>query len=128
MLYNVVRIFYLRKKMLYEKTQLMRGTLEGCILKIISRKTTYGYEIIEFLSKNGFENVSEGTIYPLLLRLEKQNYIRSELLPSPLGPKRKYYTVTELGLNYLRDFESCWKKTAASVFNILAEGNDHHEA
>ncbi len=114
--------------MLYEKTQLMRGTLEGCILKIISRKTTYGYEIIESLNQKGFENVSEGTIYPLLLRLEKQNYVSSELLPSPLGPKRKYYTITERGLEYLHDFEKCWVHIAGSVFNILTEGSDKDEA
>ena len=70
----------------------MRGTLEGCILKIISIKTTYGYEIIERLQGFGFVEVAEGTIYPLLLRLEKQGNITAEFMPSPLGPKRKYFT------------------------------------
>lgn len=80
--------------MFYDRSQLMRGTLEGCILKIISEKTTYGYEIMVSLKNKGFEDISEGTIYPLLMRLEKQGSIKSELLPSPLGPKRKYFTVT----------------------------------
>lgn len=56
--------------MIYDKVQLMRGTLEGSILKIISIKTTYGYEIIEKLHEYGFMEVTEDTIYPLLLRLE----------------------------------------------------------
>ena len=73
--------------MIFDRSQLLRGTLEGCILKIISLQTTYGYEIMERLKKNGFDEISEGTIYPLLLRLEKQGSISSSLLPSPLGPR-----------------------------------------
>ena len=76
---------------MYDKSQLMRGTLEGCILQILSRETTYGYQIVTSLTEYGFEDIKEGTIYPLLVRLEKKNYISSTLRPSPLGPRRKYY-------------------------------------
>lgn len=107
--------------MIFDRSQLMRGTLEGCILKIISEKTTYGYEIMMSLKNKGFEDISEGTIYPLLMRLEKQGSISSELLPSPLGPKRKYYTVTEYGRKYLRSFECSWRKISKSVSDILGE-------
>lgn len=104
--------------MVFDKSQLMKGTLEGCILKIISLRTTYGYEIMEHLKKMGFEELSEGTIYPLLLRLEKQGGICSTLLPSPLGPKRKYFTITPSGREYLKSFEECWDKLCRSVNNI----------
>lgn len=57
---------------MYDKSQMMRGTLEGCILKIISVETTYGYEIVMKLQDFGFEDMKEGTIYPLLVRLEKK--------------------------------------------------------
>lgn len=79
--------------MIFDRSQLMRGTLEGCILKIISKKTTYGYEIMMSLKNKGFEDISEGTIYPLLMRLEKQGSISAELLPSPLRTETKilYY-------------------------------------
>ncbi len=60
-----------------DKSQLLRGTLEGCILKIINDKETYGYEIAENLKLYGFKNISEGTIYPLLIRLEKNNFLNS---------------------------------------------------
>ncbi len=106
------------RRMIFDKSQLMKGTLEGCILKIISLRTTYGYEIMEHLKKNGFDDLSEGTIYPLLLRLEKQGGIRSTLLPSPLGPKRKYFTITESGKEYLKSFEDSWDKLYRSVNNI----------
>ncbi len=69
---------------MYDKSQLMRGTLEGCILQILYRETTYGYQIVTSLTEYGFEDIKEGTIYPLLVRLEKKNYISSTLRPSPL--------------------------------------------
>ena len=97
----------------------MRGTLEGCILKIISEKTTYGYEIMVSLKNKGFEDISEGTIYPLLMRLEKQGSVSSKLMSSPLGPKRKYYTITEAGKWYLADFVKSWEEVAGAVDGII---------
>jgi len=105
----------------FDKSQLMRGTLEGCILKIISVRTTYGYEIIELLRTSGFKDVSEGTIYPILMRLLRAGMIVSELLPSPLGPKRKYYTITETGLEYLSSFYSYWTQISTAVAEIFGE-------
>ncbi len=110
--------------MTFDKSQLMRGTLEGCILKIISEKTTYGYEILLSLKTQGFSDISEGTIYPLLLRLEKQGSIVSKLLPSPLGPKRKYYSVTDDGRKYLLSFINSWKQISNSVAEIIGEDEE----
>ena len=56
---------------MYDKAQLLKGLQEGCVLQIINTKDTYGYEIVTTLQKKGFQSVKEGTIYPLLLRLEK---------------------------------------------------------
>ena len=52
-------------------SQMLKGTLEGCVLKVISREETYGYEISQKLRQYGLADISEGTIYPLLLRLER---------------------------------------------------------
>jgi len=103
----------------FDKSQLMRGTLEGCILKIISVKHTYGYEILELLRHGGFSDLAEGTLYPLLLRLEKQGSVCSRLLPSPMGPKRKYFELTEAGRAYLREFEQSWVEVHRSVNRLL---------
>ena len=108
----------------FDRSQLMRGTLEGCILKVIASKTTYGYEILEYLKTHGFSEIAEGTLYPLLLRLEKQGNIVSELLPSPLGPRRKYFSITEKGREYLREFETCWGEIVSSVSSIISGGED----
>jgi PadR family transcriptional regulator PadR len=106
------------EKML-DKSQLMRGTLEGCILKIISVEVTYGYEIMERLISFGFDDIREGTIYPLLLRLEKKNFISSEFRASPLGPNRKYYSITEEGIANLNSFEEAWNDISKAVNKIF---------
>ena len=59
-------------------TQILKGILEGCILSIISKKETYGYELLIKLKNDGFDDMVEGTVYPLLLRLEKKEFIISE--------------------------------------------------
>ena len=113
---------------MYDKSQMMRGTLEGCILKIISVETTYGYEIVMKLQDFGFEDMKEGTIYPLLVRLEKKKMISSEFRPSPLGPSRKYYSLTEAGREQLREFEICWRSVSDTVESILMMQEKRGEA
>jgi len=105
------------------KTQLLKGILEPCILKIISRKEVYGYEITKILNDNGMESITLGTIYPLLSRLEKQNYITSHKIKSELGPDRKYYDITVSGLIYLNEFNADWVKLDNAV-NKIFDDND----
>ena len=104
---------------MFDKSQLMRGTLEGCILKVIAAETTYGYEIMEKLVRHGFDDIREGTIYPLLVRLEKKELITSEIKPSPLGPSRKYYSITQEGRYLLNSFAECWESVSKAVETIL---------
>lgn len=104
---------------MYDKSKLHRGVLEGSILKIISLEEVYGYRIILILHDFGFYNINEGTIYPLLMRLEKKGYINSIFRKSPKGPKRKFYTVTKLGKENLSSFEEQWKHISNSVDKIL---------
>lgn len=111
---------------MYDKSQLMRGTLEGCILKILSEEVTYGYEIVTRLEQYGFMDIREGTIYPLLVRLEKKGYIRSEFRPSPFGPSRKYYELTAQGEEYLEEFIACWNEVAEAMEQILGRKGDGH--
>ncbi|AOT72300.1 PadR family transcriptional regulator [Geosporobacter ferrireducens] len=102
-----------------DRSQLMRGTLEGCIVKIISEEETYGYEIVSRLRTYGFEDVGEGSTYPILVRLEKKKIISSIYKESPLGPKRKYYFLTDMGKEFLREFEIVWNNVKNSVDRIM---------
>lgn len=87
-----------------QDTQLLKGILEGCVLGIIAKKETYGYEILQSLESYGFDGIGEGTLYPVLTRLDKNGYILARKAQSPLGPVRKYYSITEKGLIYYKLF------------------------
>lgn len=102
-----------------DKAQLMKGILEGCILKIIEREETYGYEIVSRLQEYGFSDAKEGTLYPLLLRLEKKKLIKGTFKESPLGPKRKYYALTDEGKKYVVQFYTAWQEISESVKQIF---------
>ena len=56
-------------------TEMLKGSLEGCVLEIISRRETYGYEITRRLNELGFTEVVEGTVYTILVRLEKKKLV-----------------------------------------------------
>ena len=98
---------------------MMKGILEGCILKVIGDKETYGYEIVDQMQKYGFEEMKEGTLYPLLLRLEKKKYIAAAFKESPMGPKRKYYHLTKEGEAYVREFDDAWEQLKRSVDQVM---------
>ena len=102
-------------------SQLLKGTLEGCILAAIRQKPTYGYEIAQTLAACGFGQIAEGTIYPLLLRLEKNGAVRAETRPSPLGPSRKYYSLTQAGEQALADFMASYAELGRAVDCLLAK-------
>lgn len=102
-----------------DRSQLMRGTLEGCIVKIISKEETYGYEIVTRLNEYGFQEVKEGSTYPILVRLEKKKIISSIYKESPLGPKRKYYFLTDDGEKFLKEFEEVWDEVKESVDRVM---------
>lgn len=89
-------------------TEMLKGVLEGCVLEIISRKETYGYEIVKTLNALGFEDVVEGTVYTILIRLEKNKLVDIEKKPSEIGPPRKFYSLNEEGWRELSMFWEKW--------------------
>ncbi|GMQ56346.1 PadR family transcriptional regulator [Vallitalea sediminicola] len=106
-----------------DKAQLLKGILDGCILQIIQRKETYGYKITEELNEKGFSDLNEGTVYPILVRLEKKGLINSSSRVSPLGPRRKYFKLSEEGSIYLIEFKNLWDGISGAVNEILEEGD-----
>jgi DNA-binding PadR family transcriptional regulator len=99
---------------------MLKGCLEGCVLEIISRGETYGYEITKRLNALGFTDVVDGTTYTILIRLEKNKLVNIEKKPSDMGPPRKFFTLNDAGRGELRRF---WEKWAfvASKINQLKE-------
>ncbi len=93
--------------MLEDLTEMLKGVLEGCVLEIINRGETYGYEITRRLNALGFTEVVDGTVYTILVRLEKNKLVDIEKKPSDMGPPRKFFTLNDAGRAELRKF---WKK------------------
>lgn len=102
-----------------DESQLLKGILEGCILKIISLEETYGYDIIIKLNDAGFHNVIEGTLYPILTRLEKKGSIHCRKAKSPLGPARKYFSITPQGVEALKTYLSMYQDVVSKANAIL---------
>lgn len=110
-----------------EESQLLKGILEGCILAIIAKGETYGYEIISVLTRYGFNDIQDGTLYPVLTRLEKKKNISCRIGESPLGPKRKYFSVTDSGKEYLKQFKESFSSItgrASAIIENMEVGDD----
>jgi PadR family transcriptional regulator PadR len=105
------------------RSQLLKGVLDGCVLSIIEKETVYGYELSKKLQEAGLDEVSEGTIYPVLLRLQKNGYIRGDMRPSESGPNRKYYSLTDEGLAALNELVVEWTRIAGPVTLLMKRGN-----
>ncbi|WP_028777979.1 PadR family transcriptional regulator [Shimazuella kribbensis] len=103
-------------------TEMLKGVLEGCVLEIIDRKETYGYEIVRRLNSLGFADVVEGTVYTILLRLEKNKLVDIQKKPSEIGPPRKFYTLNNAGRKQLQTFWRKWDFIASKINELKMKG------
>ncbi|MHC1695680.1 MAG: PadR family transcriptional regulator [Eubacteriales bacterium] len=99
-------------------TEMLKGVLEGCVLEIISRGETYGYEITRRLNSLGFTDVVDGTVYTILVRLEKNNLVDIEKKPSDLGPPRKFYKLNQAGHEEKRRFWEKWEFISSKISEL----------
>lgn len=110
--------------MLENLTEMLKGVLEGCVLEIISRKETYGYEITRQLNALGFTEVVDGTVYTILLRLEKNKLVVITQKPSDVGPPRKFFALNDAGREQLRKFWEKWAFIASKINQLREEQAD----
>lgn len=119
-LFNTLAIQDSEKRCTYlSNTQMLKGILDGCLLAIIQEGEVYGYELAEKLETYGFQQTSEGTIYPLLIRMQKEELVTTTLKKSTAGPRRKYYSLTKKGEEELEAFIERWSQLSRSVDQIL---------
>jgi PadR family transcriptional regulator PadR len=102
-------------------TEMLKGTLEGCVLEIIAGEETYGYAITRRLNELGFDDVIEGTVYTILLRLERNGLVQVTKRPSEVGPPRKFYALNDAGREQLARFWTKWRYVSARI-DSLKEG------
>ena len=107
--------------------QFKKGVLELCVLVLLDKQDRYGYELVRNIS-NRIE-ISEGSVYPLLRRLTKEEYFTTYLQESSEGPSRKYYTLTDKGRTYLYQLLEEWNEFSQGVNQLIKEGvsNDENE-
>ena len=101
-------------------TEMLKGVLEGCVLEIISNEEVYGYEITRRLNALGFSDVVDGTVYTILVRLEKNKLVETTKKPSDMGPQRKFFKLNYAGREELKKFWAKWEFVSTKI-NELKE-------
>jgi len=107
------------------RREIRRGVLKMCVLLLLSRREMYGYEISKALETFGGDvlHVDEGTLYPLLRRLENDEYVTAEWRFSD-GKARRYYRITQKGSLFLDAIKNFWRRLIDAVDRIM-EGEKH---
>jgi PadR family transcriptional regulator, regulatory protein PadR len=101
-------------------SQLLRGTLEFCVLALLRDRERYGFELVRTLGEADGLVTSEGTIYPLLSRLRRDGLVETSWRESDAGPPRRYYRLTRAGRRALGEFTDDWARFRDAVDQILA--------
>ena len=105
-----------------QATEMLKGTLEGIVLAILSGRPAYGYEITAWLRDKGFSDIAEGTVYALLIRIEQRGLVDVEKVPSEKGPPRKVYSLNAQGQAQLDEFWTTWTFLADQLDRLHDEG------
>ncbi len=96
------------------QSQMRKGVLEFCILSIIRQGEVYPSDLVDRM-KSANLNILEGTLYPLLTRLKNAGLLNYRWVESNSGPPRKYFVMTDLGLEFYGELERTWKELADAV-------------
>ena len=106
-----------------QETEMLKGTLEGIVLALLSGRSAYGYEITAWLRDQGFSDIAEGTVYALLIRIEQRGLVDVEKVPSEKGPPRKVYSLNDRGRAQLKDFWRTWSFLQARIEQLREGGS-----
>jgi PadR family transcriptional regulator PadR len=101
------------------RTELLRGVLDLCLLAVMDEGPAYGYEMTKRLRDRGLATVGEGSIYPLLGRLEREGLVETYRAASKGGPPRKYYSPSSAGRIALAVGVSEWRAARDSIDAVL---------
>ena len=102
------------------RSQLLRGVLDLCLLAVVEEEPAYGYEMTKRLRARGLSIVGEGSVYPLLGRLERNGLVDTYRAASNGGPPRKYYRLTRDGQRALAAGVSEWRAARDAVDAVLS--------
>jgi PadR family transcriptional regulator, regulatory protein PadR len=105
-----------------QMTEMLKGTLEGVVLAILSLRPAHGYDITARLREQGFSDIAEGTVYALLVRFEQKGFVDVEKIQSDKGPPRKVYSLNAQGQEYLEEFWRTWRFLAERLEQLHEGG------
>jgi PadR family transcriptional regulator, regulatory protein PadR len=100
--------------------QLLKGVLPMLVLAVLTERESYGYELVTRLQEAGLDDMSAGTVYPVLNRLERDGLVASRLVASSAGPARKYYVPTVDGATELTRVAQAWAALGRTAADLLA--------
>ena len=103
------------------RSQWLRGVLDLTVLALLRNGEAYGYELAQALDDRGLDQIQGGTLYPVLLRMERLDLVTSMWRTSRSGPARKYYRLTERGVATLERGAADWSVFVGRVSGILSE-------
>jgi PadR family transcriptional regulator PadR len=101
--------------------QLLKGVLSLLLLCLLAERESYGYEVVQRLQDLGLGGINEGSVYPALARLEREQKVASRLVASRSGPARKYYRPTAAGCRALASGAASWFALVDVVNPVLAQ-------
>lgn len=94
------------------------------VLATLTAEESYGYQLVDRLRAAGLAELTTGTVYPVLNRLEREGQVRSRLVPSTTGPARKYYRPTADGADALHRAAEAWSALTGTVTTVLTGAGD----
>jgi len=103
-------------------TQLRKGLLEVCLLNVLRRGESYGYEIVQELKRIEELAVSESTVYPILSRLRNEGLLKVRDVPSPAGPPRRYFSLTVAGKLRVAEMNAYWELLGQAMGKLIKGG------
>ena len=105
-----------------ERSDLLQGTLDVLILKVVALGPIHGYAIARRLQQmsNAVLQVQQGSLYPALHRLEKRGWLRAEWSPSDTGREARFYSLTRPGRKQLQEQRANWDRLSAAISGVLS--------
>ncbi len=104
-----------------DRSQLLRGALDGAVLAVTSEDDAYGYDVLRRLRGAGLAEVGDASVYGTLRRLYTAGALTSYMVPSEEGPARRYYGITDLGRDQLAESRTVWQEFSQALGALLDE-------
>jgi len=109
-------------------TQLRKGLVELCVMRLLDANEAYGYQILQQLNAATGLELTESTLYPVLARLARDRLVKVRVAASPAGPPRRYYRLTETGQSRLKEMATHWIGVRDAVDHLLNNGGNHESS